>query len=522
MKVTQKAVGYVRISSTRQINGESPETQKAQILAYATQHNIQIIAWFYDEAVSAKTIQRPELKRMVQYIQGHKGQVDFVVVYKMSRISRDMNSYVELRLMLGRYGVNVRSATEPVDSSPTGRFMESIFMANGQLDNDIKAEYTRDNMKALAKQGYWQHPALLGYSNAKIQNDLGKLRPTMKPDLMADKVRTLLVRFSEGDISKAELTRYAKSIGLISKRGASLTETSINNMLTAPEYAGYVHDKHTDYELVDGKHKALISVEIYRRNQALLKSAGNTRSGEKHYKVNKLYALRGTLLCSNCQKPMYGSAPRTGNGKGYSPRYHCARISCRGIASSVKADLVHQQFIKALQEIKPSDKILKLFKEVLIRESNVQLANLNTKISRIRLNLNNVDETRTNVLKKFIDEQVTIEEKNSLIKDLDEQKEASQLELDELTRQQSIREQDLDLCVNFMANVDIQWALSDIDIKQRFQKMIFQEGVTYNPAEGKFGTLSISPLYRLIRNEKGAEAPSNSNLVAGGGLEPGH
>jgi len=165
-------------------------------------------------------------------------------------------------------------------------------------------------------------------------------------------------------------------------------------MLMAPEYAGYVHDKHTEYELVDGKHEALISVEVYQRDQALLKSANNTRSGEKHYKVNELYDLRGTLLCSNCHKPMYGSAPRTGNKKAYSPRYHCARSSCRGKVSSVKADLVHLQFTRR----------------------------------------------RTNILKKFVEEQISLEEKNSLTKDLDDRKETLQLELNELTRQQSIRE----------------------------------------------------------------------------------
>ncbi len=520
MKDVQKAVGYIRISSTRQLNSESPETQKAQIQAYADQRKIQIVSWFYDEAVSAKTIQRPELKKLLQYVQAHKGQIAYVIVYKMTRISRDMNSYVELRLTLGRYSAAVRSATEPVDNSPSGRYMESIFMANGQLDNDMKSEYTRDNMRALARQGYWQHPPLIGYSIHKILNDIGKLRPTMKLDASADKVRTVLIRFSEGDISKAELTRFAKAIGLKSKRGHYLTETSVNNLLEAPEYAGYVHDKHTEYELVEGKHEPLISIEIYQQNQTLLKSASNTRSGEKHIKVNELYFLRGTLLCVNCGKPMYGSAPRTGNGKGYSPRYHCARKTCRGKVPSIKAETVHLQYTKALQEIKPSDNMLKLFKEVLLRESNMQLMNLNSKIKRIRNKLSEIDQERTNILKKFIEDQISLDEKNTLVQELDERKEDLQTELTLLTRQQYIHEKDLDFCANFMKNVDIQWALSDIDIKQRFQKMIFPDGVYYDPVKGKFGTSNISPLYRLIRNEKDAEASLNSNLVAGAGLEP--
>ena len=51
---TKKAVAYVRISSAKQIDNESPETQKETIRKYAESNNLEIIAWFEDIARSGK------------------------------------------------------------------------------------------------------------------------------------------------------------------------------------------------------------------------------------------------------------------------------------------------------------------------------------------------------------------------------------------------------------------------------------------------------------------------------------
>lgn len=55
-KVTRYALAYIRISDRKQIDGESPETQKKVIQKYATENNIIITDWFFDEARSEKTL----------------------------------------------------------------------------------------------------------------------------------------------------------------------------------------------------------------------------------------------------------------------------------------------------------------------------------------------------------------------------------------------------------------------------------------------------------------------------------
>ena len=515
----KKAVAYVRISSARQIDNESPETQKQIIQRYADSNNIKIIEWFYDEAKSGKNTERLELKNLLTFAQKYKGTIDHVIVYKMNRMSRDLDSYVmNVKMVMKAMGITIRSATEQIDDTVTGRMMENLLIILGQMDNEVKAGATVDNMRALAMQGYYQHPPIVGYEPAKIQNDLGKPRPTLKKSAIASKVKDVLERFSIGDITKAELTRHAKQIGLRSRYGKYLGEDSIHRLLKNPTYAGYVSDKFTEYKNVDGKHPALVSKVTYEKNQRLL-YGDKSRKGERHDHINSAYPLRGLLLCSNCAKPLYSSAPTSRNGQS-SPRYHCARKSCVGLVPSVKAGLVHDEFVAMLRKVKPSDEILKVYKQILIKESNAALDNLNTKIAKKRTSLNEISGLRSKAINRFVAEELTLEEKETYIEGLDSQKLDISAELAKLEQQQTIREADIEQAVNVMGSVGKQWAVSEVDLQIRFQSMLFPRGVVYDTKNHRFGTSKISELYRCVSIEKAPEGALKSHLVAGTGLEP--
>ncbi len=516
----KRALAYVRISSQRQINGESPETQKAAIEQWAAMNDVEIVDTFYDEAKSGKNTDRQELQNMIEYAAKHKGEIDYVVVYKMNRASRDMESYIiGFRAKLKILGVSIRSATEPIDDTALGQFMELFSVLVGQVDNDTKRGFTVDNMRALAHQGYWQHPPIAGYETHRIQNDMGKLRPTLKPDKMAPLVTQVLERFSQGDITKAELTRYAASIGLRSKNGKRIGEDRMNAMLKHPVYAGYVVGNLTDGELVEGKHEPLISKETYELNQTLL-NGNSKRTGEAHLKLNPDYPLKGLVLCPHCKNPMYASAPKTGAG-GKSPRYHCSRSTCKGLVKSTKALQMHDDFEEMLTRIEPADVTLKLYKEVLVTEAANHLGSLNVKISRVRTALNTIADNRLTAIKNFNTGKLTEDEKTELINAYDEEKIVQTKELRKLEKQQAISEADIELAVGVMEDVSKQWGVASLASKQRFQSAIFPEGVVYDATNRRFGTETISPLYRYAPNKKDLPEPEKSFLVAGPGLEPG-
>lgn len=510
-KRTKKAVAYVRISSTMQKDNESPDTQRAKIQEYADVNGIEIIkdGWFFDEAKSGKNADREELQNMLKFALSHRDKIDHLIVYKMNRASRDLYSYVtQVQVALRSKGITVRSATEPVDDTKMGRFMEGLFVMLGQLDNDSKSEYVMDNMKSLANQGYYQHSPPTGYDNIKLPNASGKPRPSLKPNSMATKTKQVLERYSIGDISKAELKRYADKIGLRSRQGKRLSEESIDRMLKSVTYAGFIKNRFTDYQTVAGKHEPLITLQTFDMNQAVLYGK-KYKKDEKLKRKNENYVLKGTLMCQRCDKPLYASAPRTGNG-GHSPRYQCGR-GCK--SPSIKSELVHQDFVSMLESIQPTDGVLRLYKEVLIQEANRALGTLNGRIAAVRDELDEIAERRTNGIAMFADGQLSIDEKNDFMESLDKKKLETGLKLNELEQLQNIREADIESAINFMGNVAKQWGFSSFDNQVRFQSMLFPQGITYDLQNRKFGTSQMSPLYRLVEKKRTPGGVQKSYLV---------
>jgi Resolvase, N terminal domain len=62
---------------------------------------------------------------------------------------------VPLKRTLATAGVQFVSVTQPMEESPSGKFIGTILAAHGQLDNDTKSEKTTAGMKAAIEHGIW-------------------------------------------------------------------------------------------------------------------------------------------------------------------------------------------------------------------------------------------------------------------------------------------------------------------------------------------------------------------------------
>lgn len=525
MDVKRYAVAYLRISDRKQIDGESPETQRRVIQEYADRNNVEIVEWFYDEAKSGKNTDREELQKLLAFAIKHSKKIDYVIVFKLNRASRDLQSYMTtVKAVLAGKGISIRSATEPIDDSPIGRFLEGVIVLNGQLDNEIKGSTTTENMRSLAMQGYWQHGPILGYDKHTILNDVGKPRPSMKPNSTATLVKQVLERYSEGDINPMDLMRYAQQTGLKTrgynrKDGSKvppkkIAKHGIYNMLQRPEYAGYVHDKFTNYELIEGKHEGIISKELYWHNQKLLKSKAKVKA--TYTKQNQDYPLKETLLCVGCNKPLYGSAPKTGGGKSHSARYHCYRPGCDGVKKrSLGTAEAHQAWLDLLARVEPSSGFMKLYKEVLVRQAARVNERINKQVKAKRDELDAVATTRLAAIEDRLNAPDTKQkqELTDLINKLDQDKIDLSDELDKLVDKQTLQEAKIEYAVNTMQDLAKQWRDADYDLRVRFQSMVFPEGATIDMATMQFGTENISPLYRYIPNKKDLSMSEKSLLV---------
>jgi len=135
-------IGYVRVSTLEQ----KTERQELALQDLGVEK-------IFIEKVSGKTTHRPELKKMMDYVRDG----DIVIVESISRFARNAKDLLELMEKLSEKDVEFVSKKENIDtSSPSGRFMLTIFAAVAELEREYIRERQREGIDIAKKKGKYQ------------------------------------------------------------------------------------------------------------------------------------------------------------------------------------------------------------------------------------------------------------------------------------------------------------------------------------------------------------------------------
>lgn len=120
-------VGYLRVSTDEQKeNGHGLDRQQRNIVQYAAEHDLTIVAWFQDDCSGTIDMnQRPQGRELIAYLK--RGGVDLVIADTVCRITRP--KYDEAEFIVLRYEFERRYSTRIVtcDMPSTGdRFADNI------------------------------------------------------------------------------------------------------------------------------------------------------------------------------------------------------------------------------------------------------------------------------------------------------------------------------------------------------------------------------------------------------------
>src|SRR3954470_13374346 len=209
------AVIYVRVSTKEQTENLSLPTQLKACEEYCERQGFHVLARFREEGESAKTADRTELQKLLQFCRKNKGTVQFVVVFNLTRFARDKYDHFALRAHLKSLGISLRSATEPIDDTSTGKLMEGVLAAFAQFDNDCRSDRTRAGMKAALELGRWTFLAPLGYLNAHRSTGRSLIPDPQRAPL----VRRVFEHYATGRFTKQEVIARATAAGLRSRKG---------------------------------------------------------------------------------------------------------------------------------------------------------------------------------------------------------------------------------------------------------------------------------------------------------------
>lgn len=125
------AVSYLRVSTTGQArrggggdDGFSIPAQRDANRRKAATLGSMIIKEFVDRGASARSANRPELQRMLEYVNDH--DVNYVIVHKLDRLARNRSDDVEIVRALAAANVQLVSTTEAIDATPSGMLLHGI------------------------------------------------------------------------------------------------------------------------------------------------------------------------------------------------------------------------------------------------------------------------------------------------------------------------------------------------------------------------------------------------------------
>jgi DNA invertase Pin-like site-specific DNA recombinase len=137
MTTLKPAIGYTRISSQANVDGDSETRQRGAIEAFGVRHGYAIVQWVSDPAVSgADAIEaRPGFAAALERIAGNG--VDTIIVETANRFARDLMVQEAGYHRLKADGITLIAADHPdqfTDDSPTAVLIRQILGAVAQFD----------------------------------------------------------------------------------------------------------------------------------------------------------------------------------------------------------------------------------------------------------------------------------------------------------------------------------------------------------------------------------------------------
>ena len=114
----QGAYIYTRVSTAIQTEGYSLEAQRQKVLDYAKYRGFVIRGEYSDAGFSGKNIAgRVQFQQMLEDIENKKDDVQYVLVFKLSRFGRNAADVLNSLQFMQDYGVNLICVEDNIDSS---------------------------------------------------------------------------------------------------------------------------------------------------------------------------------------------------------------------------------------------------------------------------------------------------------------------------------------------------------------------------------------------------------------------
>ena len=509
--LTNNCVIYTRVSTKEQAdNNMSLETQRKACEKLALKNNYTTLACFGGTYESAKTDERKEFNRMLQFVRKSREKISYIIVYSVDRFSRSGGNAIYITEQLKKQGVMVLAVTQPTDTTTSsGSLQQNIQFIFSEYDNQLRKEKCMAGVKEALLRGEWCHHAPLGYDELNINGER-KIAINEQGKLLR---KAFLWKANEG-MGTEEIRRKLAAMGL------KVYPQKLAYILRNPFYCGLMAHDALEGKLVEGKHEKLISREIFLKVNEIIsqRTQGYTVKHE-----NNNIPLKNFLKCGHCDANMPGYIV-----KKKKLWYYKCRI--RGCSNNKSAKELHDIFRNILGRIKMDDKYTQLIKAQMIRTYNKHNKVNEENALQIKHELNEVSTKLGRLEERYVLEEISQE----MFLKFQAKFKLEALEIRKKLEKSSIQVSNLDRCVdtvlNYSVNLHEMWDSEGYKERQRLQYLLFPQGIYYNKKTNECRTTGLKSPFVWIALQSQALSGNKvgipelnlrySNLVVPAGVEP--
>ena len=477
------AIIYTRVSTDEQADrGYSLKHQKDVIEKYCSIKDINIIA-HYEEDHSAKTFNRPEFNKLLDYVKKHKHEVDRLLVLKWDRFSRNATDAQNMLRDLRKLGITVDAIEQPIDMSiPENKLMLSIFLTTPEIENDRRAMNTTNGMRRAKLEGRWVAGAPFGYKFSRDDSN----KPILIKNEKAAIVKEAFELYATGVYDKEEVRKK------LIKKGMTLSRAAFWRMLHNVIYCGLIKvegDRTEPETIVKGLHEPIITEEVFDQVQVV--ASGKKLVKAKPKKVNESLPMRGYLVCKCCSQNLTGSASK-GNGGRYF--YYHGQPGCK---ERIKADEVHTSFTSWLDSLSIDPAIAELYLAVMQDIFKTEEGDRDKEVGRIDRLIEEKQNMLVRASEKFVQDEGLDKFSFKILRD------NTNKQLGELRRQrQELLDTDdafgkyMKYGMSLLSNLKGYYEGASLEGKQKFLGSIFPEKLVFE--NGKYRTTAPNDFIQLL------------------------
>jgi site-specific DNA recombinase len=416
---------YCRVSTDKEDQLNSLETQKEFFLEYTKRTGDNLIKLYADEGISGTKIKnRKEFQRMLA--DAEKGLFDMVVVKDISRFARNTVDLLQSVRRLKSLGIETQFLTANMTSMGNSEFVLTIFGALAQEESANTSKRIKFGKKMNAEKGrvpnivFGYDKTIGDYFNLSINENEAKA------------IRQIFQWYTEEGYGGSKIANMLNERGIKTKRGNNWSQNSVCRILTNEIYTGkIINGKEEIADFLTGQRKEkdesewlvtirpelrIIEDEVFDKAQDILKGRHDSFKITHERQSNK-YLFSTLIKCKECGWSFRRTVRQYKNTY---VRWVCSGHNGKGADSCPNAVTVdEEELIQALQEYfqeilskkkKVINYVIKEFQRVYkAKDENIEYEKqLNTELNRLR-------KSREKYMDMYTDDLISREELNEKI-----------------------------------------------------------------------------------------------------------